>query len=71
MEKINIILNEKINPDSRFVDLGERFVPAEAVIDKHEIKVHGQARHVTHEKIDRGAALQGKHVVGEYEWRYL
>lgn len=44
----------------RVVDSGQCLDPAEAVIDKHPIKAHGQAWHVLRGKTDRSSALQGE-----------
>lgn len=54
-------------PDG-FIDACQRLITRQAVIGKHEVQIDRQARYVTDEQIDRGAALEGKGVVHKNEW---
>jgi len=49
----------------------ERLVPAETVIDKHQVQVDRQPGHVPHEKVDCGATLQSEDAVCEHQRRHL
>lgn len=57
-------------PDT-FADLRQSLVAWQLVVTENKVKIHGQARHVAYEEVDRRAAFQRKGIVDEYQRRNL
>jgi len=48
-------------------DALERLVARQGMVGKHQVEVDREPRHVAHEEIDRGAALERECVVDQHE----
>lgn len=57
-------------PDG-LIDPLQRLVARRPVVGKHQVQINGQTRHIAHEQVDRGSALQRERVIHKHQRRDL